>query len=49
MSYGAANRLTNYNGTAIAYDADGNMLSTPLGDTFGTLVYDSLNQLKTVL
>ena len=48
MSYGAANRLTDFNGTAIAYDADGNMLSTPLGDTFGTLAYDSLNQLNTV-
>lgn len=32
MSYGAANQLTNLNGTAIAYDADGNALSTPLGE-----------------
>ena len=48
MSYGAANQLTDFNGTPIAYDADGNALSTPLGDAWGNLTYDSLNQLTDV-
>ena len=48
MSYSAANRLTNFNGTSIPYDADGNMLKTPLGNEFGNLTFDSLNQLTDV-
>ena len=48
MSYGSANQLTNFNGTEIAYDADGNMLKTPLGEEFGNLTFDSLNQLTDV-
>ena len=48
MSYSEANRLTNFNGTPIPYDADGNMLKTPLGSEFGNLTFDSLNQLTDV-
>ncbi|MBQ8940723.1 MAG: hypothetical protein IJ062_02725, partial [Firmicutes bacterium] len=48
MSYSAANRLTNFNGIPIPYDADGNMLKTPLGNEFGNLTFDSLNQLTDV-
>ena len=48
MSYSAANHLTNFNGTPIPYDADGNMLKTPLGNEFGNLTFDSLNQLTDV-
>ena len=48
MVYGDANRLISYNGTSISYDADGNMLSTPLGDEWGALTYSSENMLTDV-
>ena len=48
MVYGDANRLISYNGTSISYDADGNMLSTPLGDKWGALTYNSENMLMEV-
>ena len=41
MSYGSANQLTDFNGTPIVYDADGNALSTPLGDAWRALTYNS--------
>ena len=31
MTYGAANRLATYNGQPVSYDADGNMITGPLG------------------
>jgi len=48
MGYGLANQLNSFNGMPISYDADGNMLSTPLGDKWGVLTYDSLNYLTDV-
>ena len=48
MVYGDANQLATFNGVVISYDADGNMLSTPLGDKWGVLTYDSQNMLTDV-
>lgn len=48
MTYSSANRLTIFNNTALSYDADGNMLNTPLGNKWGSLTYNSLNQLTDV-
>ena len=48
MGYGLANQLNSFNGVPISYDKDGNMLSTPLSDKWGTLTYDSLNNLTDI-
>lgn len=49
MNYGSANRLIDFNGIAISYDNDGNMLNTPLGNKWGILTYDSRNMLTDVV
>jgi len=43
-SYDAANELTNWNGTAISFDANGNML----GDGTNTFTWNARNQLATL-
>lgn len=35
MEYSSANRLVNFNDTAISYDNGGNMLNIPLDDKWG--------------
>ena len=46
FAYDTNNRLTWYNGDAVGYDADGNMLSVVLNGTTGTaFTYDSANRL----
>ena len=46
FSYDTNNRLTWYNGDAVSYDLDGNMLSAVLNGTTGTtFTYDSGNRL----
>lgn len=45
MSYGLDNRLTDYNGEQVNYDADGNMIFGPLNGGMDTFVYDSRNRL----
>ena len=46
FAYDTNNRLTWYNGDAVSYDADGNMLSVVLNGTTGTtFTYDSANRL----
>jgi RHS repeat-associated protein len=50
MNYGSANRLVDFNGTAISYDNDGNILNTPLkNNKWGTLTYNSRNMLTDVV
>ncbi len=48
MTYGADNRLTSYQGLPIGYDADGNMLTAPLGVALYEHLYDSRNRLTSV-
>ena len=48
MTYTTDNRLATYNGTAVTYDADGNMTSSPLNGTMQNLSYDSRNRLTSV-
>ncbi len=45
MSYRNANRLTQFNGSSVTTDADGNMTRGPLGTTFANFGYDRDNNL----
>ncbi len=45
MTYSAANRLATYNGQAIQFDADGNLLTVPLNEQLSALQFDSRNRL----
>ncbi|MHB8157220.1 MAG: RHS repeat-associated core domain-containing protein, partial [Desulfocucumaceae bacterium] len=48
MTYTSDNRLADYNGQAVEYDADGNMTLGPLGGGMAVFAYDSLNRLTGV-
>ena len=45
MTYDAVNRLISYNGKAVNYDADGNMLYGPLNGQMASFTYDCRNRL----
>jgi RHS repeat-associated protein len=45
MTYGAANRLGTYDGSAVEFDADGNMTKGPLSGGMADFVFDSRNRL----
>ena len=45
MTYTAANRLATYNGSAVDFDADGNMTKGPLSGSMANFVFDSRNRL----
>ncbi|MBR3044305.1 MAG: PKD domain-containing protein [Oscillospiraceae bacterium] len=45
MEYDAANRLIKYNGEAVRYDADGNMIYGPVNGVMSELTYDCRNRL----
>ena len=45
MSYSAGNRLATYNGEAVNFDADGNMVFGPISGLMGNLGFDSRNRL----
>ncbi len=45
MEYDDANRLVKYNGEAVEYDADGNMIYGPLNGTMAHFTYDCRNRL----
>jgi RHS repeat-associated protein len=45
MTYSAANRLATYNGQAVSFDADGNMVSGPLSGEMANFSFDSQNRL----
>jgi hypothetical protein len=45
MTYSAANRLATYNGQAVQFDADGNMVSGPLSGEMANFSFDSRNRL----
>ena len=45
MEYDAANRLIKYNGEAVKYDADGNMIYGPVNGVMTALTYDCRNRL----
>ena len=45
MEYDAANRLIKYNGEAVKYDADGNMIYGPVNGVMSELTYDCRNRL----
>ncbi|WP_161795197.1 DUF6531 domain-containing protein, partial [Aneurinibacillus migulanus] len=45
MTYTADNRLATYNGHAVSYDADGNLILGPLNDAMQTYTYDARNRL----
>ncbi|WP_152961918.1 toxin C-terminal domain-containing protein [Aneurinibacillus migulanus] len=45
MTYTADNRLATYNGHAVSYDADGNLISGPLNNAMQTYTYDARNRL----
>ena len=45
MTYDAVNRLISYNGKAVSYDADGNMLYGPLNGQMASFTYDCRNRL----
>jgi len=46
MTYDDDNRLTNFNGSSVSSDADGNLTSAPLtNSTFASYVYDARNRL----
>jgi RHS repeat-associated protein len=45
MKYDTNNRVSNVNGKAVTYDADGNMINGPLGFDFGNYSFDSKNRL----
>ncbi len=45
MSYTAANRLATYNGEAVQFDADGNMVLGPLSGDMANFDFDSRNRL----
>ena len=48
MNYETANRLNEFNGIGISYDADGNALNTPLNDSSASLSYDEFSNLTSV-
>lgn len=48
MTYSADNRLADYNGEPVNYDADGNMTRGPLDNQMTDFTYDSLNRLSQV-
>ncbi|MCP4701133.1 MAG: RHS repeat-associated core domain-containing protein, partial [Gammaproteobacteria bacterium] len=45
MSYGADNRLMTYNGEAVRFDADGNMIHGPLNGGMADFSFDSCHRL----
>jgi RHS repeat-associated protein len=45
MTYTAANRLATYNGQAVPFDADGNLLTAPLQGQMSSLQFDSRHRL----
>jgi RHS repeat-associated protein len=45
MTYSVANRLATYNGQAVNFDADGNMVSGPLSGEMANFRFDSRNRL----
>jgi RHS repeat-associated protein len=45
MTYSVANRLATYNGQAVQFDADGNMVSGPLSGKMANFSFDSRNRL----
>ena len=45
MTYDAVNRLISYNGKAVSYDTDGNMLYGPLNGQMASFTYDCRNRL----
>ena len=45
MTYDAVNRLISYNGKAVSYDADGNMIYGPLNGQMASFTYDCRNRL----
>ncbi len=45
MTYSAANRLATYNGQAVQFDADGNLVSGPLSGEMANFRFDSRNRL----
>ncbi len=48
MTYSVDNRLADYNGEPVNYDADGNMTRGPLDNQLTDFTYDSLNRLSQV-
>jgi RHS repeat-associated protein len=47
MTYTEDNRLATFNGQAVQYDADGNMITGPLNGQMSSYTYDSRNRLVT--
>ncbi len=45
MTYNAGHQMTQFSGQPVAYDADGNMTSGPLGSTAATFTYDARHRL----
>jgi RHS repeat-associated protein len=45
MTYDVDDRLTTFNGSAVTFDADGNMTRGPIGAGFGDFAYDARNRL----
>ncbi|OQW94861.1 MAG: hypothetical protein BWK79_04505 [Beggiatoa sp. IS2] len=45
MTYTAANRLATFNGQAVQFDADGNLLTAPLNGQMSSLQFYSRNRL----
>jgi len=45
MTYSAANRLATYNGQAVQFDADGNLVVGPLAGEMANFSFDSRNRL----
>jgi len=48
MTYTYDNRLATFNGQAVVYDADGNMITGPLGGVMVNFNYDARNRLTSV-
>jgi len=46
MTYNADDQLTQFNGTSVTHDADGNMINGPIGSGFGAFTYDARNRLS---
>jgi len=45
MTYSAANRLDTYNGQAVQFDAEGNLVEGPLAGGMANFIFDSRNRL----
>jgi hypothetical protein len=45
LTYSAANRLATYNGQAIQFDADGNLITGPMAGKMANFSFDSRNRL----